>query len=159
MLAWKKQYLKFVAISSLNMALYVSYRLYRHKMQTKIDKLNAINEELMKKLNLDLQPVMIKSFANKDDLLKTFNFIETEDDLAKLSISLFNYKGYVFALRKYASQVSPEYTLLAETSKIARDGYSSEKLCNEFLAKIKISKLPVVWKNEYHQQFEKKLLS
>lgn len=156
MLDWKKPYFKFVAAAALNATIYVSYRLYMHKLQTKINKINSDNEELMNKLKLDLHPVLIKNFINHQSLLENFNFIETKDDLAPLKIALFNYKGYVFALRKYEIHNRPEYTLLAETRKIVQDGIKLESLCKEFLNKMKLNKVPVVWHNQYYEQFEEK---
>lgn len=154
MLDWKKPYFKFVAAVALNATIYISYRLYVHKLKTQINKLNSENEELIQKLNLDLHPVLIKNFSNHEELLNKFTFVETKDDLAMLRIALFNYKGYTFALRKYAIHNRPEYTLLTETSKMAKDGLISEELCNEFINKMKLTKIPVVWKSQYYQQFE-----
>lgn len=156
MLDWKKPYFKFVAAVALNATIYVSYRLYVHKLKTKIDKINSENEELINKIKLDLHPVLIKNFINHQSLLDKFNFIETKDDLAALKIAVFNYKGYIFALRKYTIHNRPEYTLLTETSKMAKDGVSSESLCKEFLDKMKLGKVPVVWQNQYYEQFEQK---
>lgn len=158
MLNWKKPYLQFVAAAAINATIYVSYRLYVHKLKTQIKKCNAANEELIQKLKLDLNPILIKNFNGHENLLKNFNFIETEDDLAKLKITLFDYKSYTFALRKYAINDRPEYTLLAETSKMTKDGVSTEELSNEFLAKMKLTKVPVVWKNQYYEEFEKSKL-
>ena len=156
MLDWKKPYLKFVAAVALNATIYVSYRLYVHKLKTQINKLNSENEELIQKLKLDLHPVLIKNFKDHDALLKKFNFIDVTDDLAPLKIALFDYKGYIFALRKYSIHNRPEYTLLSETTKITKAGLSSELLCQEFLTKMKLAKVPVVWKTQYYEEFEEK---
>lgn len=156
MLDWKKPYFKFVAAVALNATIYVSYRLYVHKLKTQINKLNSENEELIQKLKLDLHPVLIKNFKDNEKLLDKFNFIESKDELANLRIALFDYKGYIFALRKYLMHSRPEYTLLAETSKMTRDGISSEALCKEFLTKMKLGKVPTVWKNQYYEEFERK---
>lgn len=152
---WKTPYLKFVIAAAVNATIYVSYRLYVHKLNTKINKLTSENEELLKKLKLDLHPILIKNFLKHEKVLQTFNFVETEDDLAKLKIALFDYKGYIFALRKYDIHNRPEYTLLTETSKMHKDGIMSSELCNEFLKKMKLDKVPVVWKNQSYEQFEK----
>lgn len=154
MLDWKKHYLKFVAAAALNATVFVSYRLYVHKLKNKIDKLNSQGEELMNKIKVDLHPVLIKDFANYANLLEKFNFAESKDDLANMKIALFDYKGYTFALRKYDIHNRPEFTLLTETSKMMQNGVNAQVLCKEFMEKMKLTKVPVVWKNQFYEQFE-----
>lgn len=154
MLDWKKPYFKFILAVTLNATIYISYRLYVHKLKNQINKIDSENEELIKKLKLDLHPVLIKNFGNYEILLNKFKFVELKDDLAELKIALFDYKGYTFALRKYDIHNRPEYTLLAETSKMIKDGLISENLCNEFIAKMKLTKVPTVWKSQYYKNLE-----
>lgn len=154
---WEKHYLKFIGVVAINASVYLSYRLYIHKLNTKIKKLNSENEDLLKKLKLDLNPVLIKNFVGKEKLLNKFNFVEIRDELAPLKIALFDYKGYIFALRKYSIHNRPEYTLLAETQKLFKAGLSCNEMCKEFMEKMKMSKIPVVWENQYYEQFEDKV--
>lgn len=158
MLDWKKHYLKFVAAAAINAAIFATYRIYIYKLKNKISKLSSEHEELINKLRGDLNPVLIKDFSlpANQKLIEKFNFIEDEDDLAPLKIALFDYKGYIFALRKYAIHDRQEYTLLTETSKINNDGLSVETLCKEFFAKMKLTKVPVVWQSQYFDQFQEK---
>jgi len=140
---WQKYYLRFLGGATLNMSIFVAYRLYMHYLK---NKLTFVEQKDFKAIQIE--PYCLIDFSSKTELLDLLDFTHMDDDLGERKCSFFKYKNVFVLLSRFESYKDNEYSVYIDVPGCLENNKTPSEIGQAFLEATQFNQADILWKNQ-----------